>query len=785
MAFTHQEPEYLTGHTNGVFGGQKPLVLDVAEEYVRVPNGDFLLSAEYSQFGPDLSLSGDGIEVLVKDYFTFETAPDLLNADGTAVIGGALASKLAGPITPGQFAQLAQSVSVPSVGVIESLEGAVQLTRTDGSTVQAEKGSKVFVGDIVKTEANANVGIKFLDDTSFALGESGRLVIDELIYDPSGNSGQSSFSVVNGVFSFVSGQIAKVGDDAMQVTTPVATIGIRGTTVAGKAAAEGSANTITLLPDAGGGVGQIAVSNSAGTQIMSVPFQTTSLSSAFTAPPTPIVLPVNQLQNLYGKIQNVLPPTTNTQQQQQNKSDDEAGPAAKGDTEEGSGEKEGEKEGEAREGEGENTEQQGEGVEEEGEGQSGEGEAPPEGEGQQGEGEAPSPEGEGPPPEGEGPPGEGEAPSPEGERPPGEGERPPGAPPEGEAPPGEGEALPPEGERPPGAPPPPGDQANDSPNRQGDAEEAFEVARSSGLTEDEAFEKAASAIGRTEEEKEIAEAAYQKAIQEGADPREAIYQAENAVRDQFDDQQKFSSLIGETSASIETAISSGASAEEALKQQINQPNLTQQDIRIVEEAAFRSLDNVFQNNDASGLAFILDATASTGSIGEDAFRAALLSGASIDEAFGAAFEANVNIGTRDNDGHIDYLAADLFIQGFDPSLRAASFIRDTIQEIEIQTLASEGTISTFSEIINLTNSDDDLISGIDANTSFFTTQGTNLKGNDKINGSNGTDELTINNLSDILLIGNFATPLSAVQLFEYETKDGSLSGEIQARNVVF
>ena len=46
MALTHQEPEYLTGHTDGVFGGHEPVVLDVAEDYDRVPNGDFLLSAE-------------------------------------------------------------------------------------------------------------------------------------------------------------------------------------------------------------------------------------------------------------------------------------------------------------------------------------------------------------------------------------------------------------------------------------------------------------------------------------------------------------------------------------------------------------------------------------------------------------------------------------------------------------------------------------------------------------------------------------------------------------------
>jgi len=35
----------------------------------------------------------------------------------------------------------------------------------------------------------------------------------------------------------------------MTVTTPVATIGIRGTKVAGRAAQEGAQNTISLLPE--------------------------------------------------------------------------------------------------------------------------------------------------------------------------------------------------------------------------------------------------------------------------------------------------------------------------------------------------------------------------------------------------------------------------------------------------------------------------------------------------------------------------------------------------------
>ncbi|PPR70806.1 MAG: hypothetical protein CFH03_02375, partial [Alphaproteobacteria bacterium MarineAlpha3_Bin2] len=162
---------------------------------ITVPHGDFLLSAEYVRVGPHLSLSEGGTKVLVKDYFTFERTPDLLNEDGSAVIGGSLASRLAGPLAPGQFAQLgqlAQANTLSSIGVVEKLEGVVSLIRTDGTTVRADKGSQIFTGDIIKTESGANIGIKFVDQTSFALGESGRMVIDEMVYDPGEASGKST-----------------------------------------------------------------------------------------------------------------------------------------------------------------------------------------------------------------------------------------------------------------------------------------------------------------------------------------------------------------------------------------------------------------------------------------------------------------------------------------------------------------------------------------------------------------------------------------------------------------
>ena len=108
------------------------------------------------------------------------------------------------------------------------------------------------------------------------------MVLDELVYDPASGTGSMGINMVEGAFSFISGEIAKTGPDAMQIETQLVTMGIRGTTVAGKAAVEGNENAFTLLQD-DGGVGQISISNDGGTQVLAQVGATTTVSS-FTAP---------------------------------------------------------------------------------------------------------------------------------------------------------------------------------------------------------------------------------------------------------------------------------------------------------------------------------------------------------------------------------------------------------------------------------------------------------------------------------------------------------------------
>ena len=141
------------------------IVLDAAGlSQVTVPGGAFLVGADFVRDGPDLLLIGsDGQQILIRDFFSTETPPDLISDSGL-LIDGDLAVWLAGPESPLQFAQ-AQNGAVASqpIGRVETVEGSVTASRVDGSTVTLEVGAAIFEGDVLETADGAAIGIVFLD----------------------------------------------------------------------------------------------------------------------------------------------------------------------------------------------------------------------------------------------------------------------------------------------------------------------------------------------------------------------------------------------------------------------------------------------------------------------------------------------------------------------------------------------------------------------------------------------------------------------------------------------
>jgi hypothetical protein len=130
---------------------------------------------------------------------------------------------------------------------IEHVSAVVVQVNVPGQAGETKVGDLVYQGDLVQTGADGKVGINFTDGTSFNLSSNARMALDEYVYDPKGTSNSTLFNLAKGTFTFVAGNVAKTGE--MKVDTPVATLGIRGTTPRVEIADDGSVRFSTLIEE--------------------------------------------------------------------------------------------------------------------------------------------------------------------------------------------------------------------------------------------------------------------------------------------------------------------------------------------------------------------------------------------------------------------------------------------------------------------------------------------------------------------------------------------------------
>lgn len=147
-----------------------------------------------------------------------------------------------------------QDASVMPIGKVVTLKGTVTIQHVNAVIAQASLGNQagltkvgdpVYRGDILKTGADGSVGIAFNDGSAFDMSSNARMVLNEFVYNPNSKSNSTLFSLTKGTFTFVAGNIAKTGD--MKIDTPVATMGIRGTTPHVEISDDGTVKFSTLI----------------------------------------------------------------------------------------------------------------------------------------------------------------------------------------------------------------------------------------------------------------------------------------------------------------------------------------------------------------------------------------------------------------------------------------------------------------------------------------------------------------------------------------------------------
>jgi len=178
-----------------------------------------------------------------------------------------------------------------SIGNVDKLEGngVIDRNKTD---ITLEQELPIEQYDTVKT-GNGKVGILFIDDTRVDVTQHSKLIIDEFVYDPNTKKGKLNLSAKLGTIKYASGQIAKTSRQDIVITTPTATIGVRGTDFSMTIDELGS-STIILLPscDVNGNclVGEISVESAAGQVILNQAFQATQVFVPENPPTPPVTL---------------------------------------------------------------------------------------------------------------------------------------------------------------------------------------------------------------------------------------------------------------------------------------------------------------------------------------------------------------------------------------------------------------------------------------------------------------------------------------------------------------
>ena len=199
----------------------------------------------------------------------------------------------------------------PIGGVFEQSGKPGSIIRTTGEELTAQLDTDVQSYDNVETE-NGRLKIKFVDDTQISLTEHTLIEITEYVYDPNPSKSKMAMNFVSGTARFATGGLGLVPKENIQIQTPTASIGIRGTDFT-TTVDELGRSLVILLPDANCNdkvkleegcrpSGSITVTNAGGTVTLEEAFQAVMVSTFEQSPTQPVTLvdlDLNQIDNMF------------------------------------------------------------------------------------------------------------------------------------------------------------------------------------------------------------------------------------------------------------------------------------------------------------------------------------------------------------------------------------------------------------------------------------------------------------------------------------------------------
>lgn len=114
------------------------------------------------------------------------------------------------------------------VAIVKHVSGHVRILR-GGDSLEAAPGTALFVADRLVAQAQSSAGIVFRDGTLLTVGPDSDTAVRNYVFKPSESTYLFDVYLARGAAIYESGQIGKISPDSVKVSTPTATVGVRGT----------------------------------------------------------------------------------------------------------------------------------------------------------------------------------------------------------------------------------------------------------------------------------------------------------------------------------------------------------------------------------------------------------------------------------------------------------------------------------------------------------------------------------------------------------------------------
>lgn len=213
---------------------------------------------------------------------------------------------------------LLSTPAIASIGSITDFKGGGAIKRAAASK-PAAKGAPIEKMDTVSTNSQGKFKITFIDSTTVSITENSKLVIDDFVFDNTAkNKGKLGLKVALGTVRYASGGVAHGNPGGVNIRTPTATIGVRGTDFI-MSVDEAGRSMVVLLPNCFDDkditkinfdcpTGEIEIVTAAGTVTLNQPF-TASVVENNAQPPSPPAKVDLTLKQLDNSLQIAAPPS--------------------------------------------------------------------------------------------------------------------------------------------------------------------------------------------------------------------------------------------------------------------------------------------------------------------------------------------------------------------------------------------------------------------------------------------------------------------------------------------